>query len=358
MDADFNKQDLLEGELFSLYLPPTAERTRRAGGSSPKIARVLTAAVLCVASLASYTAAGIFIADSFRTDVFLPAGIIQREAEKPQVIPAVVVPEETTPSEEKTSDADSPASHGVEGADMSAPDVTSLANETKYDPDMQALLAAPAFASGENGEEVKVLVIHTHATEAYTPQGVTSYSDDTSFRSTDPAENMIAVGDVLCQALEDRGIRTVHCREMFDGESFIHSYEKSAEAVRGYLDEDPGINVVLDVHRDAIFRPDGTLLAPRTADGSAQVMIVCGTDEMGADFPDWEENLAFALRISAAAPTGFMRNINLRGASFNEQLANRFLLVEVGSAGNTLEEAKLAAKRFASAFADAVGSGK
>lgn len=53
-----------------------------------------------------------------------------------------------------------------------------------------------------------------------------------------------------------------------------------------------------------------------------------------------------------------MRNINLRSASFNEQLASRYLLVEVGSAGNTLESAKEAGRRFAEVFAGVIGSGR
>ena len=87
-------------------------------------------------------------------------------------------------------------------------------------------------------------------------------------------------------------------------------------------------------------------------------MLVCGTDEMGADFPDWQENLSFAFSVQAAAKAVYpdlMRNVNLRGASFNEQLAERFLLVEIGSAGNTLDEAKTAARRFAEVFASVIG---
>lgn len=104
-----------------------------------------------------------------------------------------------------------------------------------------------------------------------------------------------------------------------------------------------------------------TLVAPISPDGVAQIMLVCGTDEMGADFPDWEENLSFALALQSAAHTKYpsmMRNINLRSASFNEQLASRYLLVEVGSAGNTLESAKEAGRRFAEVFAGVIGSGR
>ncbi len=332
-----------------------------------KSAAILTA-FLCVSSVASYICAGLFVADRvmgkipafFANELMASAdGIAEIPGDTAIVIPAV------KPSESEPADADVPAGipeYPVEGVSMATHDPFAVANETKYTPDIAALTSVEAFAGAKPAAaaaagEPLVLVVHTHATESFLADGVTSYNDDTTFRSTDPAQNMIAVGEELCRALGDAGIEALHCTEMFDKESFIHSYEKSAAAVGEYLKSHPSIQYVLDVHRDAIFRQDSTLLAARSADGSAQVMLVCGTDEMGADFPDWQNNLAFAFSLQSAAKSLYpdlMRNVNLRGASFNEQLAERFLLVEVGSAGNTLAEAKEAARRFAEVFASVV----
>ena len=45
-----------------------------------------------------------------------------------------------------------------------------------------------------------------------------------------------------------------------------------------------------------------------------------------------------------------MRNINLRSASFNQQYTKGSLILEVGSSGNTLDEAKISADIFANAL--------
>ena len=45
------------------------------------------------------------------------------------------------------------------------------------------------------------------------------------------------------------------------------------------------------------------------------------------------------------------RSINLRTASFNQQLSPGYLLLECGSVANTLEEAEKAAELFATGFA-------
>lgn len=342
-------------------------RGRSGGRRHKKIASILTA-FFCLSSAAAYICAGFFIADTvmerglslFENELMAASpSVPATPADTEMIIPAV------KPAESESADTDTPnviPEYPVQGVSMAAHDPFAVANETKYTPDIAALTSAEAFAASRpdaaaSSEEPLVLIVHTHATEAFLDEGVSSYNDNTTFRSSDPAQNMIAVGDELCRALGNAGITALHCTEMFDSESFIHSYEKSAAAVGQYLRDHPSIRYVLDVHRDAIFRQDGTLLAARTADGSAQVMLVCGSDEMGADFPDWQDNLAFAFSLQAAAKSVYpdlMRNVNLRGASFNEQLASRFLLVEVGSAGNTLDEAKSAARRFAEVFASVV----
>ena len=115
---------------------------------------------------------------------------------------------------------------------------------------------------------------------------------------------------------------------------------------------------MLDVHRDAIIREDNTVVKTGV-DGMAQLMLVCGTDEMGADFPEWRTNLAFAVKLQSRLMDAFpslMRHINLRGASFNEQLCEKYLLLEVGSCGNTLDEAQTAAKAFAETVADMIAA--
>ena len=62
----------------------------------------------------------------------------------------------------------------------------------------------------------------------------------------------------------------------------------------------------------------------------------------------------FFLAAAKARFGDLMRGVNLRGASFNEQLAERYLLVEVGSAGNTLDEATYAGALLGKALAETI----
>jgi len=92
----------------------------------------------------------------------------------------------------------------------------------------------------------------------------------------------------------------------------------------------------------------------------AQFMIVTGTDFKGADHPLWRNNLNFALKIQKnliGRADSFVRAVNLRGAAFNEQYRTGSLLLEVGSCGNTLAQAKRAGVLAAIAIADVVTNG-
>ena len=124
-------------------------------------------------------------------------------------------------------------------------------------------------------------------------------------------------------------------------------------AVERYLAEYPTIKVVLDVHRDALIGADNTTYKTRAVVGEkemAQIMLVVGSDDAGLSHPEWKKNLTLAVklqqRINGLDPT-LARPITVRTNRFNQQLTTGSLLVEVGSHGNTLQEALGAAKLFA-----------
>ena len=233
-----------------------------------------------------------------------------------------------------------------------------LSNQTKFTvspPD-----GGLPFAFPKDATEPVVLIIHTHGTESYAAEGQTSYTEGESFRDTDIGGNVVAVGAVMADTFAAAGIPVLHCLEMFDRESYSDAYVRSAAAVREYLAEHPSIRIVLDVHRDSINRSDKTKIRPVTdvngAD-TAQFMIVTGTDFKGANHPDWQDNLNFALKIQSRmteVSDRLCRAVNLRGAGFNQQYASGSLILEIGSCGNTLTEAKRTAVWAAAAIADTV----
>jgi stage II sporulation protein P len=89
-------------------------------------------------------------------------------------------------------------------------------------------------------------------------------------------------------------------------------------------------------------------------ENAAQIMILAGTDAGGADFPHWRKNLSLALKIAEKTENeypGIMRSVALRGASYNQQYTDGSLLIEIGTDGNTLSEAKRSGEFFAKSFA-------
>ena len=109
-----------------------------------------------------------------------------------------------------------------------------------------------------------------------------------------------------------------------------------------------------------MIRSDLTKLKPVTLYGDepcAQVMMIIGSNEKGAADYDWQSNLVLAEAIQQNLfenASGVARQLYLRGATYNQQYAKHGLLVEIGSCGNTLAEAKTAAKAFGKAVADVI----
>ncbi len=211
--------------------------------------------------------------------------------------------------------------------------------------------------------EPQVLIYHTHATESYEPNDVGYYDPAVPSRSSDPSENMIAVGEVIVDTLNDAGINTLHDKSMHDQYSYNGSYDSSKKTVSEYLEEYPSIKVVIDVHRDALEQADGTRIKPVVmieGKKTAQVMLISGADDGGMGMPNYLENLKFAGAFQSAMESsyeGLTRPILFDYRNYNQQLSTGALLLEVGGHANTLEEAKNAAQFSAIALAELLVNG-
>ena len=233
-----------------------------------------------------------------------------------------------------------------------------IKNETAYSIDAGALLlSGPPFRLPAEGPQI--LIIHTHGSEAYTPAGLDRYEAEDSFRTADTHYNIVHVGDELAQRLEAAGLRVLHDREIYDYPSYTGSYSRSGEAVERYLNEYPGIAVVIDMHRDALGS-DGVIyktMAEEEGVVASQAMLLVGTDGSGLEHPDWRSNLALALYLQEAVgrlhPT-LMRPVALVQQRYNQHLTPGSLILEVGCSGNTLQEALAAIRLFADGAAPAL----
>ena len=218
---------------------------------------------------------------------------------------------------------------------------------TEYRPDLEKLLLEP-LPFGLSGEEPTVLILHTHTTESYTAAPGQSYTQTSAFRTLDPQYNMLAIGDRIAALLTDAGIRVIHDRQFHDYPSYNGSYNHARESIQAILAENPSIRLILDLHRDAADTPTGQMTTQASVGSarSAQLMLVVGTGSGGLHHPDWERNCALALKLHAVLEKenpGICRDLVLSYSRYNQHLSPGALLVEVGAAGNTLDEALIAA---------------
>ena len=231
-------------------------------------------------------------------------------------------------------------------------------NETDYAIDMTSLLQKDSpVALGEEG--VQVLIMHTHGTEAYNQSPGHAYVASGEYRTTDSSANMLRVGQEICDILNDRGISAVHSRTLNDYPAYNGSYNRALKDIQAHIQQYPTIQLVIDVHRDAIATGNTYYKTAAVVDGqqTAQLMFVTGTDAGGLTHDHWQDNLAFQAqlhdRLNSTYP-GIMRPMSIRASRFNQHIRKGSMLVEVGACGNTLEEALAAAQIFANTLADAL----
>lgn len=226
-----------------------------------------------------------------------------------------------------------------------------LNNATDYNIDPDAMCAEDIALSAQDGNPL-VLIVHTHTTECYNGDEMSGETE----RNTDETLNVVAVGEEIKAELEENGIGVIHDTTYHDYPSYQGSYTRALTTIENRLRENPSIKIVLDVHRDAFIYPDGSKLSVSYDDNgvsTAQVMLVVGTNSMGLWHDNWRENMKFAAKIQNAADImypGLMRPINLRTERFNEHMTLGSLILEVGSNGNTLEEAKKGGREVARAM--------
>ena len=249
-------------------------------------------------------------------------------------------------------------SRAEEAVRMTISSSVPVKNETDYlIDDAAAIKRGTSLRLAAEGPQI--LIIHTHSSEAYTPAGLDRYEPTDNTRTEDPEHNIIRVGDELTRLFEQAGLRVIHDRGVYDYPSYTGSYGRSGAAVEQYLCDYPSITVVLDVHRDALGAEDVIYKTVAEEDGTcaSQAMLLVGTDESGLEHPNWRENLSFALylqsALSAAHPT-LMRPVAVVPQRYNQQLCPGMLILEVGSSGNTMQEALAAVRLFAEAAAPAL----
>lgn len=189
-----------------------------------------------------------------------------------------------------------------------------------------------------NGEGPQILIYHTHSQEGF--------ADSIPGDST---TTIVGVGDHLAEILtRDYGFNVLHHTASYDAQGRDDAYSRALPEIQKILEENPSIQVVIDLHRDGI--PAGTRLVTEI-DGrpTAKFMFFNGlsrTKKTGNIAylynENLQDNLAFSFRMQLKAAEyypGLTRKIYLKGYRYNMHLIDKYLLIELGAQNNTLEEA-------------------
>lgn len=227
--------------------------------------------------------------------------------------------------------------------------------------EVQKVLATPnKVALDPKIKGPQILLFHTHATESYEPYDSPYFDTRNTWRDTDNANNMVAVGNVLAEGLTAAGQAVLHDDTQHDNPAYTGAYLRSTETIKSYQKNYPALRVLLDIHRDAILYSD-TSIAKTTAvingKKAAQLMIIAPYDDGTLDLPNWRENFRFAAALTAAIEEeypGLCRPIFFCSRSYNYACSDGALLLEFGTNGNTMEEAKYTAELIAPILAEVV----
>lgn len=281
---------------------------------------------------------------------------VKKENKKPKTVPSK---EEKKEKAQEVKSRQDENTFPVEELNISSGELKfeniEINNSTSYEMDTKELLNKDLDFTIDDTKQAQVLIVHTHSCESYLTDDVGYYYESFYPRTTDNEKNIVAVGKVITDTLKENGIYTVHATVQHDNPSYDGAYDRSYDTIMEYLEKYKEIKVVLDIHRDSMVREDNTRLKPTfTYKGkkAAQIMIMTGHDVYG-DFPTWESNLSFALKLQKTCEDmyeGMTRPLNFGDFTYNMNVNSGSLLIEVGTDANTLSEAKRTGKMLANAL--------
>ena len=196
----------------------------------------------------------------------------------------------------------------------------------------------------------QILLYHTHSQEAFADS-----------KEGEVEDTIIGVGNYLTELLtKNYGYQVIHVTEAFDMESGeldrSAAYDYAGTYLETILEENPSIEVVIDLHRDGV--PENRhLVTEINGKPTAQIMFYNGLSYTIArgnlDYlpnPYIQDDLAFSFQMEYQAAQyypDFYRGIYLAGYRYNLHLRPRSVLVEAGAQTNTVQEVKNAMEPFA-----------
>lgn len=206
-----------------------------------------------------------------------------------------------------------------------------------------------------------LIIYHTHTRESFTPTAKYSYDmGKEDHRTSDKNFNVCRVGEEVKKYIESNyRLAVVHDTTVHDYPSYTGSYKRSKPTAQALIQKYPDAKLILDLHRDA-FADDKAarkkMVLNINGEAAAKIMFVVGNGN-----PNWQENYQLAQKLTALINKqypGIMRSIDSNNyfTTYNQELSNRSLIVEVGAECTTLEEVLASARILAKSIGDFIKS--
>lgn len=185
-------------------------------------------------------------------------------------------------------------------------------------------------------ENPRIYIYNTHQLESY---------DDKNFSDFNIAPNILIASYMFKEKLNKLNIPTVietsNITEFLNmnGWSYNQSYEASRFYVTDALSKYPNLDLIIDLHRDAIPASSSTV----TIDGKnyAKILFV-----IGKEHDNYNSNLNLATKLNDLIKQKYpslTRGITIKSGSnvngiYNQDLSEKIVLIELGGYENTIEE--------------------
>ena len=187
-----------------------------------------------------------------------------------------------------------------------------------------------------------ILIYSTHTSESYTNSENYKFEYSSTYRTRDAKYNMLSVGNVLAEALKQNNMQVIFDTTPHDYGNYEIAYTNSRKTIQNAIQNNQRIGLAIDVHRDALGDLTNGPTVEINGQKVARLMLVMGVGTNNYSNEFWEDNLALALQIQKLGEEmypGLFRGMIIRNSKYNQDLIKHSFLVEVGTTGNTLEEA-------------------
>lgn len=182
----------------------------------------------------------------------------------------------------------------------------------------------------------QILIYHSHSKEAFVDS-----------REGVREDTIVGVGERLTQLLTEYGYSVLHHTAEYD--TFRDdAYAVALPEMEKLLKENPSIQVVIDLHRDAgvkgvkrVVEMDGKECATFMLFNGMSYNRKTGSIKY-LENPNLADNLSFSFQVQVKAGQyypGLTRKIYLKGYRYNMHLMPKTLLIELGDSNNTVQQA-------------------